>query len=778
MNASTAPSTTPAILTSFAHLFGQKITGITICEIEIPLIQRDYAQGRNTEIVKRIRDTFIDALCKPLNSSVETTLDLDFVFGDVMSGKFLPLDGQQRLTTLFLLHCYLAWRSQTAPQTREWQRFSYATRPGAREFCTFLTQCQPVFSEILSEWIKDQADYLPTWQHDPTIQSMLVVLNALHERFSEALPADIQRAWSRLTDAENPAIRFHLLPMKENGLTDDLYIKMNSRGKPLTPFENFKAHFEEMLENTHPDEGREFAQKVDTDWSDILWPYRGDNHLIDDEFMCYFRFVTEICAWKSGVEFKDATRDEDLAEQVYGYSVLNSTENTKFLLQSFNIWKNKNIKDEFEAILTDQPSNASSLLLMFKSFDKEKVDFFHACCRHYGTRQWTLADTLLLYGILLKSIHTIADTDFSVRLRVLRNLIEASDDEIRSGERNNMPKLLTEVEYIIVHGNLQQVKTFNQVQVGNEVDKAAMLKSNPALQTDMHHLEDHDLLLGGLSAFELDPNKFPQRSKTFISVFKKSSGDNIMPWGVITGALLAKGDYSRSGTRWTGHNWADFGAPRNDEPWKVLFRGKKGELQHPRTAALMALLDDVAMRKTLQDVIDDVAMRKTLQDVINDYLNDDTTLKDWRYYFVKYEAMRTGASGRYTLSPSGYQICMLDKSIMSSYYRDPFLLSMVQQSKIGTDRIASSWPFFYGYETNPRMITLTNSGIQIQCVDDGWQMTKAPTEPSLKANYDAICAKHTIINGLLAVPQQNGIDTLDRVELGAQMLSDLIAGGL
>jgi len=771
MNTSTAPSTTPAILTSFAHLFGQDISGITIREIEIPLIQRDYAQGRNTEMVKRIRDTFIDALCKPLNSDV-TTIDLDFVFGDVMetTGKFLPLDGQQRLTTLFLLHCYLAWRSQTAPQTQAWHSFSYATRPGARDFCTFLTQCQPVFSGTLSEWIKDQADYLPTWQHDPTIQSMLVVLNALHERFLEASPTDIERAWRRLTDPENPAIRFHLLPMKENGLNDDLYIKMNSRGKPLTLFENFKAHFEEMLEKSHPDEGRVFAQKVDTDWSDILWPYRGDDHLIDDEFMCYFRFVTEICAWKSGVEFKDAardgaTRDEVLTEQVYGSGVLNSKANTKFLLQSFNIWKNKNIKDEFDAILTSQPGNASSLLLMFKYFDKEDVDFFHACCRHYGTRQWTLADTLLLYGILLKSIHTIADTDFSVRLRVLRNLIKASDDEIRSGERNNMPKLLAEVEYIIVHGNLQQVKTFNQVQVGNEVDKAAMLKSTPALQADMHQLEDHDLLLGGLTAFELDPSKFQQRSNAFISVFNKSIGASIMPWGVITGALLAKGDYSRSGTRYTGHNWAEFGAPKNDEPWKVLFRGKKGEVQHPRTAALMALLDDVAMGKTLQTVI-------------LDYLNAPATLKDWRYYFVKYEAMRTGASGRYTLNPSGYQICMLDKSKMSSNYRDPFLLSMVQQSKISTDRIASSWPWFYGYETGQRMITLTNSGIQIQCVDDGWQMTNPPTEPSLKTNYDAVCAKHPINNDLLVVPQMNGIDTLDRVELGASLLSDLVAGGL
>lgn len=767
MNTSSTPSNTPAILTSFAQLFGRDISGVTINEIEIPLIQRDYAQGRNTQTVKLIRDNFLDAVCKPLNSDV-TILDLDFVFGDVgAKGKFYPLDGQQRLTTLFLLHVYLEWRTQHSLQIHAWHSFSYATRPGARDFCAFLVKSQPDFSGTLSVWIKDQADYLPTWEHDPTIQSMLVVLDALHQRFLKTELSDLQRAWVRLTDAENPAIRFHLLPMEEKGQTDALYIKMNSRGKPLTLFENFKAHFEEMLEKEHPDEGKDFAKKVDTDWSDILWPYRGDDHLIDDEFMRYFRFVTEVCAWKAGVEFKDATRDAALAEQVYGAEAPNAAYNVRFLLQSFDVWTGKKIKAVFDAMLTGLPGGAPTHLLMFKFFDKEGVDFFNACCRHYGTRQWTLAHTLLLYGVLLKLMHTVADGEFLKRLRVLRNLVEASDDEIRAGERNNMPKLLVEVEHIIVHGDLQQVNTFNQVQVSNEVNKAAMLQTSPTLEADLHRLEDHDLLRGGLTAFELDPkypNKFAQRAKAFISVFNKSVGAGNMPWRLATGALLVKGDYSRRRMRWTGHFWAEFGAPKNDEPWQVLFRGKKGELQHPTTTSLMALLDDIAAGNKLQAVIDA-------------YLNDQGTIKDWRYYFVKYEAMREGASGRYTINLRGYQICMLDKSKMSSYYRDPYLLSMVQQSKISTGRIAS-WPWFYSYETDPRMITLKNSGVQIQCVDDGWKIITAPTDPAQQASFDLVCTKNGINNYHLMVPQLNGIDTLDRVALGAQLLSDLVAGGL
>lgn len=76
--------------------------------IEVPLIQRDYAQGRESQ--KDIRNDFIDALHSSLSlpaGDSRLPLNLDFVYGSMEAGnaaRFLPLDGQQRLTTLFLLH--------------------------------------------------------------------------------------------------------------------------------------------------------------------------------------------------------------------------------------------------------------------------------------------------------------------------------------------------------------------------------------------------------------------------------------------------------------------------------------------------------------------------------------------------------------------------------------------------------------------------------------------------------------------------------------------------
>ncbi len=76
-------------------------------KIEIPIVQRDYVQGRNEAKHKEVRDKFIDDLFNCLTRN-NKPIDLDFIYGKVHDDAFIPIDGQQRLTTLFLLHWYIA----------------------------------------------------------------------------------------------------------------------------------------------------------------------------------------------------------------------------------------------------------------------------------------------------------------------------------------------------------------------------------------------------------------------------------------------------------------------------------------------------------------------------------------------------------------------------------------------------------------------------------------------------------------------------------------------
>lgn len=797
--------------TSLSQLFGQTINGTQVKAIEIPLFQRDYAQGRQSEQARHVRERFIADLCSALDTN--ECVHLDFVFGDVVDKEhgaqkvptLYPLDGQQRLTTLFLLHCILAWHLPEAEGvTQPWHAFHYATRPGARAFCQFLTKCRPdMWAQKLSEWLRDQADYLPTWKHDPSIQGMLVVLDELHSRYRGQPTERLRLAWGRLTDPEKPAIRFLLLPVAAQKLDNTLYIKMNSRGRPLTAFENFKAELEALL---HRNQGipaasvADFSRKIDTDWADLFWEYRGENDLIDEEFMRYLRFLFEVRAWGRGIFVN--TRHNDLqalsilADSLLGNAASDAPEDFAWIVRALNVWLTvessglkgaKAIRPMFSELFTRDASSATTPLRIFNfgEFGEAPVgvDLFHACCALYGTRPWSLAQTVLLYGVLQGLMNGLPQQDLEPRLRLLRNLIEASDDEIRADNtRNNMPALLREVEVIMSTGSLTDLKgitTFNQVQVRNEQAKQALVGAQPTLVDALHRLEDHELLRGGLTAFDLDPVQnaanFIQRAAQYFKLFDA-------PYSLVCGALLAKLHDGRGHERGSGHRLVYLGAPRQRQAglWEDHWRARRSEGKHPSTTALANLLDDMAAGQSPRSVIDA-------------FLGASSTPKDWRYYITKYEVMRgehLEFAGSYVLAPyPGYSICMpkSDSCDNRSNHHDAYLLALVEAAEIAPERIGNDgWPrCFPGYETEARYLVLQESGLKVRCIENGWLWDttglngeKLISFAQIVSQFGTQCIPGASFEWITTVAQQNGIDLEDRIQRGSEIMKSLINAGM
>ena len=94
--------------------------------VSIPIVQRDYVQGKNEAIIDEL---LIDIKNAVIN---KTQLGLNFVYGKTEGTLFIPLDGQQRLTTLFLLHLYAC--RELPDKDTILKKFSYETRRSSREF--------------------------------------------------------------------------------------------------------------------------------------------------------------------------------------------------------------------------------------------------------------------------------------------------------------------------------------------------------------------------------------------------------------------------------------------------------------------------------------------------------------------------------------------------------------------------------------------------------------------------------------------------------------------
>jgi len=644
---------------------------IQLKKITIPIIQRDYAQGRMDAEVSRIRARFLESLHQAITSDPIT---LDFVYGDINEeGVMTPLDGQQRLTALFLLHWFVAKKENIdASEYLFLENFSYETRYSARDFCSYLIKFKPSFNKKLSEEIIDQAWFPLDWKKDPTISSMLVMLDAIQDEFAET-----QGIWDRLKDK---AITFYFLPIKDMGLTDELYIKMNSRGKPLTQFEHFKAELERELKKIDEQLAKRIIKKIDLDWTDMLWQYRGDDNVIDDEFLRYFRFICDIICYENGGTTQGKSNNEfDLLKEYFSGQNKNALVNIKTLEDYFDCWcsfKGDNTVDKFLERFISYEHQAG----MIKFEKRYAINIFNDCVRNYadisgnGNRLFPLNRIILLYAIICYLLNKtmISNDELIRRLRIVNNLIQNSEDEISDSELrtsgNRMPAIFKQVSTIIKTGRIDDTieKNFNLIQLAEESLKIIWVENNPEKAEMLFELEDHDLLQGQISIIGLEHLDYYKRFQSLFSC----------KWDLIDCALMSIGNYGqreKNGWRY------QLGSKRNMKAWRNLFH-KSGNDGFNRTKDILAVL--LSRADTFTDEI--------LSEIIDKYIYDCETSNnyEWRYYYIKYDVFRPGSFGKYYWSmfdnmPYEFSVMKTESKISENTYQ-PFLMT-VYKNKLSKD---------------------------------------------------------------------------------------------
>ena len=742
---------------TFIDLFrGTEGGGEALNGIEIPLIQRDYAQGRDMPRVNYIRTRFVGALREALINDEPITLD--FVYGEIDNNRTLiPLDGQQRLTTLFLLHWYIARHEGVSEDKLDFlTKFSYATRYSAREFCKHLVSpdYQPDFNcSRLSDEIKDQSWMPHDWENDPTISAMLRMIDYIHVKFRTDT-----NLWLRLEDG---CISFYFLPVKQLGATDDLYIKMNSRGKPLTEFENVKAEWEASIRAISPsimsqqdaEQLQKIEQKLDLDWTDLLWPYRNGqtgssaDDVVDDKFIRYLRFLTDIIYYKDEELKKNSSDILSIVEDLFRDSE-KAPEHLEFIERCFDCWLHVDIEHLFNTYLTTTPTASDPQ----KCVVAAPVNVFAQACYTYGdmngrTRLFPIGRSVMLYAFLYYLQHkdTISDTQFARRIRIITNLIKQSEYELRE---YNMPNLLLQTEYILTHGDVEEgYLSFNANQLAEEHEKAAWLQTHADKADTLCRLENHPLLQGAIRVIGLDHIDFTDR---FYSLFACDHS-------LVNRALLSIGDYALlvNNRFQIGSGSADF-----DSSWRAIFSTSQQGIA-PKRDILLALLSQS------QHFTNDV-----LQSVIDRYL-DETREYDWRHYLVKYDAMRPERYGMYFWDEEnphekrGYNILMMwtEKSISGRNY-NIFLKAL-------NDRFLCDFPDFgislgeYAYSGDGSVLKLTFADKYLYFTDDKLYIChQTPDEQG-----------HTTETIDMEKPisqTEQSIDLEDRVELAYEVVKSLM----
>ena len=248
---------------------GQNLQEFLREEVCIPVFQRDYAQGRDTAQAKEIRQHFIEALYKATSPDGQS-LSLDLVFTDVAG----LVDGQQRLTTLFLFYLY------HGAEECEFANFRYAGRKDVEVFCKELIARwsqgdikRNIGEGTVSDYVKTQMWFHLAWKDDPTIMGMLRTLDEIHvQAQAKAIDLSADPDWkNRITFIVCDETEIN--GEKRNAVLR--YAAMNARGKTLTDFENLKAYLEGKEQSPRKEQSNWDAWKreIDTTWLNNLWSF-------------------------------------------------------------------------------------------------------------------------------------------------------------------------------------------------------------------------------------------------------------------------------------------------------------------------------------------------------------------------------------------------------------------------------------------------------------------------------------------------------------------------
>lgn len=279
-------------------------------KIIIPDLQRDYCWGnKEASIGNDLVGNFMESLTR-LFKEPQRRINLGLIYGYEAPENHIQLcDGQQRITTLFLLlgllnkktkenlfRQYLISDYEYLQDDKE-PYLLYAIRESSLYFlsdlvCNFFIETKAVNSIEKVEDIKKATWFFNEYNNDPSIQSMLKALSVLENKLDGQTDEWCSNFGYFLI--EKLSFLYYDLENRNNG--EETFVVINTTGEPLSATQNLKPLVinAKINENYERNQGKKIAH----DWEEIdtyFWKKRNNrNDTSDVGFKEFLRWVTII----------------------------------------------------------------------------------------------------------------------------------------------------------------------------------------------------------------------------------------------------------------------------------------------------------------------------------------------------------------------------------------------------------------------------------------------------------------------------------------------------
>jgi hypothetical protein len=747
-----------------------------IKDVRIPVIQRDFAYGREEEADKRNR--LIDKLYNHLIPNEPIPYILNFVYGKFDADKnFYPIDGQQRLTTLYLLHLYLAKKEKTKQEFSKLEylkKFHYESRRNSEDFCSYLFYEDLDFSvKNLKDFIQNRSWFRNIWNNDATVSAMLVMLQAIHEKFKNT-----EEIYKKLTIPMEKTISFYFLDLgkKDFELTDELYIKMNARGKQLSNFENYKASFIDFLENKYPSKKNYFTKKIESDWTDLFWGYRIDEEHFDERMLNFFDFFSELSFFKNHPDAKSEDYNirnigeiflsEDDVTLLYDsldwlYNLCDKNENKEIIAKQID----GSFKGKIDLFLENTFDDSNCKLL----WDSERNIFIDILNNGLDVQ----SQSLILFYELLKYVtkHKLQNpTDALLKhLRLIRNLLAASlqlnedtyNTNIRLNYFGNYERLFSKLDM-----PYEELITKNFDLTGSRITKESFEHEREKIKLVIEKKIDYNVILelenlpmfeGLIHNLQLDLNY--EKASDYLSAIKQIWSKNVKN-RYINMALVACGFlglYIRNCNNGCWENYF-FGTKSN---WKTIFvYNKTGDNQNNIRNSIHTLLD--LFLSTIGENPED-KLKTIINSKLKNYQNST-----WEYYFMKYADMFAipGYMNYFAWISNNFEIESLkyaSSNPTSGKHINPYVYLVCM--KINDDKICNLESCKIQHGEYSKLVL--PKGKELECMEDGWRIRKTSITDAQLINKYAMTSKEDYY-------YFRETKDADRIEIAFNFVKDLL----